>query len=107
MKTIYIDSSFKCNTSTAEGLTQIETDAFDGKCDAYIEGYRFIPSGQTWTRADGVVFTGEMIAPWKPWAELDTAQREYEREQYQALAAQNAEYETALSEIETALGVNA
>ena len=107
MKTIYIDSSFKCNTSTAEGLTQIETDAFDGKCDAYIEGYRFIPSGQTWTRADGVVFTGEMIAPWKPWAELDTAQREYEREQYQALAAQNAEYEAALSEIETALGVNA
>lgn len=107
MKTIYIDSSFKCNTSTAEGLTQIETDAFDGNCDAYIEGYRFIPAGQTWTRADGVIFAGEMIAPWKPWAELDTAQREYEREQYQALAAQNAEYEAALSEIETALGVNA
>lgn len=106
MKTICIDSSFKCHTSTAEGLTTIETDAFDGKCDAYIEGYRFIPAGQTWTRADGVVFTGEMIAPWKPWAELDTAQREYEREQYQALAAQNAEYEAALSEIETALGVN-
>lgn len=107
MKTIYIDFSFKCHTSTAEGLTQIETDAFDGKCDAYIEGYRYIPAGQTWTRADGVVFTGEMIAPWKPWDELDAAQREYEREQYQALAAQNAEYEAALSEIETALGVNA
>ena len=42
MKTIYIDSSFKCHTSTAEGLTTIETDAFDGKCDAYIEGYRYI-----------------------------------------------------------------
>lgn len=107
MKIIYIDSDFKCHTSTAEGLTQIETDAFDGKCDAYIEGYRFIPSGQTWTRADGMVFTGEMIAPWKPWAELDAAQREHEREQYQALAAQNTEYEAALSEIETALGVNA
>lgn len=107
MKMIYIDPSFKCHTSTAEGLTQIETDAFDGKCDAYIEGYRFIPAGQTWTRADGVVFTGEMIAPWKPWAELDAAQREYELEQYQALAAQNAEYEAALSEIESALGVNA
>ena len=103
---IYIDSDFKCHVTSGEDLTPIETDAFDGKCDAYIEGYRFIPAGQTWTRADGVVFTGEMIAPWKPWAELDTAQREYEREQYQALAAQNAEYETALSEIETALGVN-
>lgn len=105
MKTIYIDSEFKCRTSSAEGLTQVETAAFDGKCDAYIEGYRFIPSGQTWTRSDGVVFTGEMIAPWKPWAELDAAQREYEREQYQALAAQNAEYEAALSEIEEALDV--
>ena len=107
MKTIYIDSEFKCYVTSGEGRAQVETDAFDGKCDAYIEGYRFVPSGQTWTRADGVVFTGEMIAPWKPWAELDTAQREYERVQYQALAAQNAEYEAALSEIEAALGVNA
>lgn len=103
---IYIDSDFKCHTSAADGRMQVDTDAFDGKCDTYIEGYRFIPSGQTWTRADGTVFVGEMIAPWKPWAELDAAQREYEREQYQALAAQNAEYEAALSEIETALGVN-
>ena len=105
MKTIYIDSDFKCYVTSGEGRTQVETDAFDGNCDAYIEGYRFIPSGQTWTRADGTVFVGEMIAPWKPWAELDTAQREYEREQYQALTAQNAEYEAALSEIEEALGV--
>lgn len=107
MQKIYLDSNFKCHTSSTEGLTQIETNAFDGKCDAYIEGYRFIPAGQTWTRADGVVFTGEMIAPWKPWAELDTAQREYEREQYQTAVAQNTEYEAALSEIEAALGVNA
>lgn len=107
MQKIYLDSNFKCHTSSTEGLTQIETDAFDGKCNIYIQGYRFIPAGQTWTRADGVIFAGEMIAPWKPWAELDTAQREYEREQYQALAAQNAEYESALTEIETALGVNA
>lgn len=95
MKTIYIDSSFKCHTSAAEGLTKIETEAFDGKCDAYIEGYRFIPAGQTWTRADGVIFTGEMIAPWKPWAELDAAQREYEREQYQTVAAQIKELDEA------------
>lgn len=106
MKTIYLDSDFKCHISVADGRTQVETDAFDGKCDAYIEGYRFIPGGQTWTRADGTVFVGEMIAPWKPWAELDAAQREYEREQYQTVVAQNAEYESALTEIETALGVN-
>ena len=107
MQKIYLDSNFKCHVSYSEGLLEVETDAFDGKRNAYIEGYRFIPAGQTWTRADGMVFTGEMIAPWKSWAELDAAQREYEREQYQALAAQNAEYEAALSEIETALGVNA
>jgi hypothetical protein len=106
VKTIYLDSNFKCHISAADGRTQVETDAFDSKCDAYIEGYRFIPAGQTWTRADGVVFAGEMIAPWKPWDELDAAQREYEREQYKTVTAQNVEYESALSEIETALGVN-
>ena len=104
---IYIDSEFKCHASDDGTMTAVETDVFDGRCDTYVEGYRFIPAGQTWTRADGVIFTGEMISPWKPWAELDAAQREYEREQYQALAAQNDEYEAALSEIETALGVNA
>ena len=107
MKTIYIDSEFKCHVTSGEDLTPIETDAFDDKCNIYIQGYRFIPAGQTWTRSDGTVFAGEMIAPWKSWDELDTAQREYEREQYQTVAAQNTEYEAALSEIETALGVNA
>ena len=93
---IYIDSDFKCHVTSGEGRTQVETDAFDGKCDTYVEGYRFIPAGQTWTRADGVVFTGEMIAPWKPWAELDAAQLEYEREQYTALLSKLSEvYENA------------
>ena len=103
--TIYIDTDYKCHTAPGPGLTAVETDAFTGKCTAYIEGYRFVPDGSTWTRSDGEVFRGEMIAPWKPWDELDAAQREYEREQYAAVIAQNAEYESALSEIETALGV--
>ena len=79
-------------------MTAVETAAFDGKCDAYIEGYRFVPGGKTWVREDGAVFTGEMIAPWKPWQELEEAQREYERQLV-------AEYEAALQEIEEALGV--
>ena len=102
---IYLDGAFRCYTSPAEGLTAVETDAFDGKCAAYIEGYRLVPAGQSWTREDSAVFDGEMIAPWKPWAELDAAQRAYERERAAALETQNAEYEAALSEIETALGV--
>lgn len=99
MKTIYLDSYFKCHTTNDGTRTTVETDYFDGICDTMLEGYRFVPSGETWTREDGVVFQGEMIAPWKPWSELDTAQREYERELL-------AEYEQALSEIEAALGVS-
>lgn len=102
---IYIDTDYKCHTATGSGLTAVETDAFTGKCTAYIEGYRFVPSGSTWVRSDGAIFQGEMVAPWKPWDELDAAQREYERAQYAAVTAQNAEYEAAMSEIETALGV--
>lgn len=99
-KTIYIDIDYKCHTSNLDGtLTAVETDFFDGKCDAYIEGYRFVPAGSVWARPDGVVFPGEMVAPWKDWRQLDEAQRGYDREQ---LAA----YEQALSEIETALGVS-
>ena len=103
MKIIYIDSDFKCHTSDPDGtLTAVETDFFDGKCAAYIEGYRFVPSGSVWTRPDGVVFHGEMVAPWKDWRELDDAQREYEREQYAAMAAELADTKSALE----ILGVN-
>lgn len=105
MKSIYLDEDYKCHIVNEDGMKCIETDYFDGKCPAYIEGYRFVPSGSTWVRSDGAIFQGEMVAPWKPWEELDSAQREYERAQYATLSAQNAEYEAALSEIETALGV--
>lgn len=77
---IYIDSDFKCHLSDDGTMAVVETDYFDGKCDTYIEGYRFVPAGQEWTREDGEVFEGEMISPWKDYSELDTAQREYERE---------------------------
>lgn len=93
---IYIDSDFKCHTVAGDGLTAVETAAFDGKCAAYIEGYRFVPDGSTWVREDGTVFAGEMVSPWKPWEELDAIQREYEREQYNSLMAQLSEvYESA------------
>jgi hypothetical protein len=80
MKTIYIDSEYKCHITDDGTMTAIETDYFDGKCDAFIEGYRFVPDGETWTRSDGAVFHGEMIAPWEDYAELDNAQREHERQ---------------------------
>ena len=90
MKTIYLDSDFKCHVSDDGTMTAVETDYFDEKCDSMVEGYRFVPAGQSWTRSDGAVFRGEMIAPWKPWEELDAAQREYERELAETLSVENA-----------------
>lgn len=80
MRTIYIDSDFKCHTVNDGTMTTVETDYFGGKCDAFIDGYRFIPSGESWAREDGVVFHGEMVAPWKDYNELNNAQREYEKQ---------------------------
>ena len=78
---IYIDNDYKCHVSPGDGLTAIETDAFDGKCRQLIEGYRFVPTGQSWTREDGQVFIGEMIAPWRDYKILAELQAIYEEEQ--------------------------
>ena len=78
---IYLNSEFKCYTKNDGTMFEAQSDFFDGKCKEFIEGYRFVPSGHTWTREDGIVFTGEMISPWKPYSELDAAQRAYEQEQ--------------------------
>ena len=82
--TIYIDSDYKCHTSPADGLTAVETDAFEDKCSRYIQGYRFVPAGQSWTREDGQVFHGEMVAPWQPYEILAELQAVYEEEQVKA-----------------------
>lgn len=77
---IYIDNDYKCHTSPGDGLTAVETDAFDGKCRQFIEGYRFVPAGENWTREDGQVFIGEMIAPWRDYKILAELQALYEEE---------------------------
>lgn len=97
---LYIDTDYKVHTADGDGLTAIETDVFDGKCAAYIEGFRYVPPGGTWERGDGTVIQNGMLAPWKNIQVLEAAQREYEREQL-------AQYESSLTEIESALGVNA
>ena len=85
---IYIDSDFKCHTTNQDGIfREVETDSFDGKCTAFIEGYRLVPNGESWTRYDGVVFTGEMFSPWKPYSELSVAQTQYETDMAQLQAA--------------------
>lgn len=96
---IYIDKDYKCHTAPAEGLEAVETDFFDGKAPDYIAGYRFVPDGQSWTREDGAVFTGEMAAPWKPWEILDASQRGYERERVKSLGAQNKELLSTMAQM--------
>ena len=96
--TIYIDSDYKCYVSAAEGRRAIETNEFDGKCSEWIESFRFVPAGETWTREDGEEFRGKMTAPGKDWGEAYAAQMVY-------VTAQNAQYEAALTAIENALGV--
>lgn len=94
--TIHIDNNYKCHVSEAEGRRAVETDFFDGKCAEWIESFRFVPGGETWTREDGEVFTN-MAAPWKDLSEAYVAQAAY-------VTAQNTQYEAALTEIEAALG---
>ena len=67
---IYIDSDFRCHTSNPEGtFREVETPVFDGKCQTFIEGYCYDDS-------KGYAH----IYPWTDYSELDSAQREFERE---------------------------
>ena len=80
MKTIYLNKDFQCSvTEKTDTVQTVETAVFDGKCNAFIEGYRFIPAGQQWTREDGVVFEGEMISPFKDSTQLEMVQKLYEQ----------------------------
>ena len=89
--TIYIDADYRCHTAPGEGLRAVETDAFAGRCSRYIEGYRYVPAGESWTREDGEVFAGEMIAPAEDSRLLEAAQAAYEEAQ-----AENADALAAL-----------
>ena len=92
MRRIYLDENFICHVTDDGTMTALETDIFDGKCDAFLEGYRLIPSGETWLREDGEAFRGEMIAPWKDYALLEAYQ-----EQYEAMLPQVQDMQTALN----------
>lgn len=93
---IYIDSEFKCHKSNPDGsFRAFDVPFFDDKCPEFIAGYRYIPSGESCVKEDGVVLTGEKRYPWKPYAELEAAQRRFEQQLL-------ANYREAL----TALGVS-
>ena len=78
--TIYLDNEYKCHVTNDGTMRGYETNEFDGKCRTFIEGHRLVPESETWTRKDGVKFTGLMISPWTNYNELKMAQLEYELE---------------------------
>lgn len=80
MKTIYLDSDFLCHLDFSPDRIKYKTDYFDEKCDAYIEGYRVVPPEYTWTRSDGTVFNGLLIAPAIDFNLLNSRQLQYEED---------------------------
>lgn len=92
---VYIDNDYKCHVYNNGTMRAFDVPDFDGKCEEYIEGYRYVPPGERWVNPKGIIFRGEMTSPWKDYNELEKAQMQYEL----------AQYEAALSAIETALGV--
>lgn len=102
MSTIYIGNDFKCHLTNDGTMTPVETDAFDGKCQKYIEGFRFVPAGETWTREDGVAFQGQMISPHTDYAILAAYQEQYEENsaELKQLKDQNADMQNALTILE-------
>lgn len=65
MRTIFVDSNFKCHVANDGTMTALETEYFDGKCDAYIEGY---------------CYRDDQFYPWVSVAELDAIQQAHENE---------------------------
>ena len=85
MRTIYIDSDYKCHVSNDGTMKAIEHHFFNNKCDAFIEGYCYDTS-------NGYL----QIYPWQNFDELDAIQREYEKQLI-------AQYEAELAELDVAL----
>lgn len=81
--TIFIDNDCKCYASDDGTRRAFDVPFFDGKCAEFIEGYRYVPAGESWTRSDGQPFIGEMIAPWRNYSELAAIQTAVDRTQAQ------------------------
>ena len=68
-KVVYIDNEYKCHAVNDGTMTAVEDAFFDNMCDTFIEGYCYDTS-------KGYL----QIYPWKPYSELDAAQKQYEKD---------------------------
>lgn len=70
--TIYLNADFICHLTNDGTMREFDVPFFDGKDKAFVEGYRYVPAGETWTSPDGRQFPGEMIAPAKDYNRIMT-----------------------------------
>lgn len=87
---IWIDAEYKVHPEPGPGLEEMSTDIFEGMAPPVARLHIYVPAGREYTKPDGETVHGEFAQSYATVQELDTAQREYEREQYQALTAQLA-----------------
>ena len=96
---VYIDSKYKAHVSGDDTMRAVEVPFFDGKCQEFIEGFRYIPDDEVWIDDDGLRFEGPMYSAWKDYEELSQAQIEYERQLIKQLKIENGIMKDALAEL--------
>ena len=83
---IYLDNDFKCHLTNDGTMREYDDKGFfEGRCPAFIEGYRVVPEGETWVREDGEPFSGTMVAPWRDYRLLEEFQEQYENQEAEHL----------------------
>ena len=96
---IYVDSEHKCHTSNKnDTFRKFDISFFDNKCVEFIEGYRYCPKDEFYTNDEGRIFYGECIVPWKPYIELENAQRLYEQQKLSQYESEKEELNTSYQE---------
>ena len=94
----YIDEENKCHVTNDGTMREVEDSCFDNKCPEYIEGFYYIPEGET-AVIDDEEYSGRMLSAFGDCAKMELAQARYELEQ---VKAELTDADTALAE----LGVN-
>lgn len=96
---VYVDDDYKCYVQNNGARREFDVSFFNGKAPYFIESYRFVPHGEHWTRTDGTVFYGEMLAPWRDYSVAAVAQKSYEQAYYRVLNEADAEYHEGVNSI--------
>ena len=86
----FIDKENKCHVTDDGTMRECEDARFDNKCKEYIEGFYYIPAGET-AVINGVEYTGRVLCAFKPFTELAYAQTLYDLEQLRGVQADTDE----------------